>query len=180
MLTRKPCKWCGSLWHSKNKCPNAENKPLKATYKAKGTTSRPLQENGLERPKLAYKGSSERSQLIGWADKFFSLYIRTRGSDGFENRCYTCHVKLPIQDLQCGHYMRRDYFMTRWNEMNCNPQCNDCNVTKHGNLVVYRRMLVIEYGEAMVEGLEQLARQSGKVTLSDIQEVIDKHKGLVF
>lgn len=96
------------------------------------------------------------------------------------NYCYTCLKDYSIAQLQCGHYMRRDYFMTRWNEMNCHPQCNHCNVEMHGNLKVYRMRLVAEYGESAVEQLEQLARRSGKVTTLDVQAVIDQYKGVVF
>lgn len=179
-ILKPRCKICQSPWHYRGSCPQRQIKPRKAIYKSERTKPRPGTKSPLERPTLAYKGKSERSQLIGWADKFFSLYIRTRGGDGMYNSCYTCKRRFKITELQCGHYMRRDYFMTRWNEMNCNPQCNECNVEKHGNLEIYRALLVIDYGLTAVEGLEQLARRSGKITIMDIQEVIDKYKGVVF
>jgi hypothetical protein len=180
MLTRKNCKWCDSPWHSKNKCPEREIKPLKAVYKQKGTQSPFVEENAPERPKLAYKGSSERSQLIGYADKFFSLYIRTRGGDGMYNRCYTCGHKLLITELQCGHFMSRRFLNTRWSEVNCHVQCNECNVEKKGNLKVYELRLRQQYGDEMIDNLKREARAGGKVTLNYIQTVIDDYKGLVF
>lgn len=180
MLTHKACKWCGSLWHSKNKCPQRQINPFKPTYQSKGTSSLLSTENGLERPKLAYKGNSERSQLIGYADKFFSLYIRTRGSDGWYNHCYTCGVKQTIQDLQCGHFISRRFVNTRWNKLNCWPQCNTCNVEKKGNLKVYEALLRVHYGDAAIDQLKQLANSGDKFTLEDIKDIIDEYKGVAF
>ena len=180
MINPKPCKWCGSVWHSKNKCKEAPNKPLKTIYNRKGTNVPPKPQNASERLRLAYKGKSERSQLIGWADKYFSVYIRSRGGDGVTNTCFTCFVRLPYEDLQCGHFMARRYMNTRWHELNCWPQCNDCNVVKGGNLEVYERLLRAKYGDIAIDELRQLAQSSDKFSLGDIESVVERHKTIVF
>lgn len=172
------CAVCDSSEHYKFDCP--KKKRSKTNKTKKQPVPRPEQEKPLERPKMAYKADNERSQLIGYADKFFSLYIRTRGSDGFDNYCYTCSVRLPIQDLQCGHFIPRRYLNTRWNELNCWPQCNTCNVEKHGNLKVYEKRLVMNYSQAAVDGLWELARANIKISAFEIEEVVDKYKGVVF
>lgn len=180
MIAPKPCKWCESVWHSKNKCPLAPDKPSKLAYPRKGTNTPPKPQSASERPILAYKGSSERSQLIGYADKAFSLHIRTRGGDGSSNTCYTCSIRLPYDELQCGHFIARRYLNTRWHELNCWPQCNDCNVVKQGNLEVYERLLRHNYGDAAVDELQRLALSGGKITLLDIKDVVERYKGLAF
>lgn len=180
MLTQKPCRYCGSIWHSKNKCPNAPNKPLKAVYKQKATDTPVYEENPSERPRLAYKGQSERSQLIGYADKFFSLYIRTKGGDGWYTHCYTCSKKITYEEAQCGHFMSRRFLTARWSEINCHAQCNECNVEKHGNLVVYERLLRIQYGDSVIDDLKMTARSGDKVPLEYIESVINDYKGVVF
>lgn len=181
MLTRKPCKWCGSFWHSKAKCDKRENKPLKAVYKQKGTNSRLSPENPSERLRIAYKGKGERSQLVGEADKLFSIHIRQRGMDwAGDNTCYTCDVRLPWGQLQCGHFISRRYTNTRWNALNCWPQCNECNVEKQGNLIVYEARLRRQFGDAAIDGLIEFANSNVKFTLEDIKNVIKIHKRVVF
>lgn len=168
MLTRKPCKWCGSIWHSKNKCEKREYKPFQETYNHK----RPIAQLSTQKPsqalKLAHKGNSERSQLIGYADKYHSAYIR-----GLSEYCYTCDRQ--FEELQNGHFMSRRFIRTRWDNTNCHPQCNECNVEKGGNLIVYEQRLRREYGDEAIDNLKQLARSGNKFTLAEIQEVIDQY-----
>jgi hypothetical protein len=172
MLTRKPCKYCKSLWHSKTKCPQ---KPLHA-FKNQKRTQVPLSpQKPSERLRTRLRGTSERSQLVNAADRCFSLYIRQRGSDGVGNHCFTCDVYLPIEDLQNGHFMARRYYATRWHPVNCWPQCNDCNSVKHGNLVIYEKKLRAKFGNEAIDELKQLARSGNKVTSAEIQGVIDKY-----
>lgn len=180
MLTPKPCKWCDSIWHSKNKCKLAPQKPSKTIYKPKRANVPLTTQNASERPRLAHKGKSDRSQMIGWADKYFSAYIRQRGGDGTRNHCFTCSILLSYTDLQCGHFMSRRYMNTRWHELNCWPQCNDCNVVKGGNLEVYERLLRAKYGDKAIDELRQLAQSSDKFSLSDIESVVERYNGLVF
>jgi len=179
-MSPKPCKWCSSIWHSKNKCPKREKQALPDGFIQKRTNVPLLRQKPSDELRLAYKGSSERSQLIGWADKYFSLYIRQRDSDGSDNHCYTCGRKFPIDELQCGHFMSRRFLKTRWDEINCHPQCNECNVDKHGNLIVYEVLLRRDYGDLEIDKLKQFARSGKKVSQADIREVIDLYKGVVF
>lgn len=173
MIARKPCKYCGSLWHSKAKCPQKPSHAFKDQKRPNTPLSRQKPSEGL---KLAYKGKSERSQLVGWADKYFSIYIRKRGGDGIVNYCYTCDALLFWEDLQCGHFMARRYFPTRWHPVNCWPQCNDCNSVKGGNLVIYEQRLRKQFGDEAIDELKQLARSGNKVTTAEIQEVVDQYK----
>lgn len=155
-------------------------KPPKTSKNKKGTSSLPKQKNPLKRSKIARSPKSERSRATKEADRVFSLYIRQRGSNGTHNFCFTCGVYLEIGSLQCGHFMKRGFFNTRWHELNCWPQCNDCNVEKRGNLVVYRKILVSKYGELAVEGLEDLALAPSEISTPDIKEITKKYKPLVF
>lgn len=176
----KECKWCGSIWHSKNKCEKREIKPFQETYAHKRTIPPLSTENASEGLRLSYKGNSERSQLIGFADKYHSAYIRAEGGDGVWNWCYTCGTRVLIDEIQNGHFLRRGFINTRWDDMNCHPQCNECNVVKHGNLKVYEQKLRADYGDEAIDGLKQLAHSGNKVSQADIQEVIDSYKGVVF
>lgn len=173
MLTRKPCKYCGSLWHSKARCAQ---KPAHA-FKNKERTETPLlHKNALESLRTRQNGISERQQLTNRADKLFSPYIRMRNMTWYlTNYCFTCGVELPWGELQNGHFMPRRYVNTRWDEINCNPQCNDCNVVKGGNLEVYEKKLRTKHGDAIIDELIQRARSGNKFTTEQIREIVDKY-----
>lgn len=72
--------------------------------------------------------------------------------------------------------MSRRFFNTRWHPVNCWPQCNDCNVVKHGNLVIYEAKLRAQFGDEAIDELKELAYSMDKVTEADIVSVINKHK----
>lgn len=173
MLTRKPCKYCGSLWHSKAKCPEKPQNPFKPTERTQTPLSTKKPSQSL---RTRQKGKNERAQLVSWADKYFSIHIRSRGSDGVHNTCYTCDAFMPWEDLQCGHFMPRRFFLTRWHELNCWPQCNDCNSVKGGNLVIYEQRLRKQFGDEAIDELKQYARSGNKVTTAEIGEVVEKYK----
>lgn len=117
-----------------------------------------------------------RSSLIAEADRVFSLFIRKRGSDFGYNYCFTCNVRLAIEELQCGHFRPRRYLSTRWHIFNCWPQCNRCNVELSGNLVVYEKKLVALYGQDAVDGIYYLSYHGDKVTEDDLKEIIKKYR----
>ena len=167
MLTRKPCKWCGSVWHSKNKCEKREISPFKPVYSKKRTNS-PLS------PQSPSDGLRTRQEAIKEADRVFGAYIRS-----LSRTCYSCKRTYP-HDLQCGHFMSRRYIKTRWSELNCHPQCNECNVEKHGNLEAYEMWLRADYGDETIDMLKMAAIKGGKVSLMEIENVITEYKSLVF
>lgn len=78
--------------------------------------------------------------------------------------------------LQCGHFMPRRYLNTRWHPVNCWPQCNDCNVVKHGNLKIYEQKLRARFGDEAIDELIALARSTEKTTEEDIIAVINRWK----
>ena len=117
-----------------------------------------------------------RKSSIKEADRVFSLYIRNRGATYGYNHCFTCGAYLPIEELQCGHFRPRRYLNTRWHPFNCWPQCNTCNVDKHGNLTVYESKLVALYSQEAVDAIYELSTALQKITEEDIKEIIKKYK----
>lgn len=117
-----------------------------------------------------------RKSLIKEADRVFSLYIRNRGETFGYNHCFTCPTYLPIEALQCGHFRARRYLNTRWHPFNCWPQCNTCNVEKHGNLEVYEAKLVALYGQDAVDAIYELSTALEKITDEYIRNIINKYK----
>lgn len=68
---------------------------------------------------------------LGSADKWFALFIRLRdclqsGEELF-GICCTCGKLKSFIGLQCGHWIQRGNYGTRFDEDNCHIQCVYCN-----------------------------------------------------
>ena len=116
-----------------------------------------------------------RKTLVTKADKVFSEYIRRRyTNDNGLTECYTCGKKEHWKELQCGHFMSRKHYSTRWSETNCQVQCAGCNVFRYGEQYKFGRNLDIEFGNGTADELHQLSRQIVKYDNQDLMEMI-KH-----
>ena len=126
-------------------------------------------------PKLRSKVPSI-SKLIKTADALLSASVRQLGAnnEGIQT-CYTCGHKNHWKKLHCSHYLSRYYKAARWNRDNVRPACFICNIYKKGDLVVFRRNLISEIGEARVLHVEKLRDAPIKLTreflLSKIEEL---------
>lgn len=129
------CKICGKEGHYAFQC-FSRPKPIKAKI-----------------PKA--KTASSRKKVISELDKITSEYVRkSRADKSGLVYCYTCGVRLPWQEMDCGHYRSRRFIQTRFDLDNLRPQCKLCNRYKHGNLEIYRQKLVRELGEEKVREIE--------------------------
>jgi len=93
--------------------------------------------------------------------------------------CISCG---EFRELCAGHYWAAGNFESvRFNEVNVNGQCDECNIHLHANLILYGKALVKKYGQEEVDKLDfiiGLERQTGhykrdRVTLI---ELIMKYK----
>ena len=92
--------------------------------------------------------------LIRKLDKIFSLFVRIRDSD--ENgicTCITCGSKHHFRAIDNGHYIKRQYMSTRFNEFNCAAQCRKCNWLEQGANELYREALIKKYGQEIHDQL---------------------------
>lgn len=97
-------------------------------------------------------------------DAVFSLFIRwSRSADGVRVACVTCKTSIPIRLAQNGHFHERGHRATKWDERNCNPQCEHCNVTLEGNYEKYSWYMFERYGPAVLLELEVMKRQTFKL-----------------
>lgn len=90
------------------------------------------------------------STITNRLDKLVSKIVRLR-----DQYCVTCG---STQDAQCGHFIPRDMYPTRWDLTNCHRQCSSCNLYQKGNMVVYHAFIRREYGEKYPETLDALSR----------------------
>lgn len=148
----------------------AAQKPPKATKPRVALKKRSTGKLGGKKKKL-----KTQAQLKKQLDSVFSVYIRQK----YPARCYTCGVSKRRKDLQCGHFISRQYLMTRWHENNCRPQCVGCNVFGNGKPLDFEENLKKELGEQYVEDMKKTRHQMLKVDRHWYQEQIDKYKALI-
>jgi len=103
-------------------------------------------------------------------DAIFSIYIRTI----FPKVCYTCNK--PSDRLQCGHFISRQYLVTRWSVDNCRPQCWGCNGYGKGQTLIFEENLKREYGNDFVEAMKASRHQTMKVDRVWYREQIEMYK----
>lgn len=109
----------------------------------------------------------------------FSRYIRRlHANDSGMVNCYTCGSRMEWKEAECGHYVSRSNMATRFNEMNCKPQCWRCNHELRGNLKVFREKLVDDFGVDAVNDLEELGRSSLRMLPSELKEIYNNYKRL--
>lgn len=120
---------------------------------------------------------TERQKLIKELDKWFSIYIRTRGatSDGYV-KCFTCGKIGHWKTMDCGHYWSRRYLGTRWDEVNCQVQCKSCNIFREGNKPMFERELRKRYGEDILEHLNLKKGNAVKWDIGAIKLMIEYYK----
>lgn len=117
-----------------------------------------------------------RKKLIEKLDKAFSVYIRTRNAnlDGFVE-CITCGTVRHWKQMQCGHFMSRGKYATRWNEINCQVQCDGCNRWKQGEQYKFSKWLDAEYGEGTSDELVRLSNTTAKFSDSELEEMLNRY-----
>ena len=122
----------------------------------------------------------KRSTVVKELDKVFSLYIRQRNAnlDGFVE-CVTCGRSNHWKKMQCGHFMSRRKYATRWNEINCQVQCYGCNVMQQGQQYKFGVWIDQEYGGEMADDLVRLSNDTVKFTTPELEIMIEGYKEML-
>ena len=116
----------------------------------------------------------KRSTLVKKADAIFSQFIRQRNADdNGMTECFTCGKKDHWKSLQCGHFMSRKHYSTRWNEDNCQVQCVGCNVFRYGEQYTFGKNLDIFIKDGLAEELNILSHKIVKYDNNDLLELVD-------
>ncbi len=117
-----------------------------------------------------------QSSLRRKLDKVFSAWIRKRdtNSEGKGN-CITCG---QFTELECGHFIPRQFSATRWNELNSAGQCPRCNRWLHGDQAEYYEVMVKKYGQSTVDELMRLKHTTKKYTINELKELIERYSNV--
>ncbi len=92
-------------------------------------------------------------------DKIFSEYIRRINSnDSGITTCFTCGKTGHYETMQLGHYRPRAHMATRYHELNCKVQCEDCNCYKDGMYKTFGLRLDALHGPNTAESMYELSQ----------------------
>lgn len=106
------------------------------------------------------------------AQNAFNAYIRERD---INLGCISCGA-ITADAWHAGHWLSRGaHPELAFDERNCHKQCNQCNIHKSGNVLEYRKNLIIKIGLAEVEDLES-KKPLNKYTKEDFQAIEKKYK----
>ena len=128
-------------------------------------------------------------------DKVFSEFIRRRDAvlDGTMDNtglpgpvdycvCITCGTIAHWKSMDNGHYIKRQYMATRYDEKNCNCQCRSCNWLEQGANEKYKVAIDKKWGAGTVKDLEMKKHNKVKWTAWEYETLIkyyqDKIKGI--
>jgi hypothetical protein len=91
-----------------------------------------------------------RKTLVKNLDTIFSTYIRRKDAIDDIATCVTCGKKDHYKKLQCGHFMSRSNYSTRWEENNVGVQCYGCNISRSGEQFKFSLYLGNKLSEEML------------------------------
>ena len=163
-LKQKTCVSCGKpcIWFSRKRC--------KQCATVQDTIARDEEEQEVD---------EDLQGLVDDLDMWFSKFIRLYYADskGFV-LCYTSGRKMNWKQAQCGHFISRKHFATRWLPENCRPQSPTDNCLLDGNLEVFEKKLE-EENKGIVSWLKEQAREVCKPTREQLKQLIVEYRSKV-
>lgn len=98
------------------------------------------------------------------ADSVFSKWIIKR-----DGHCVTCGSRRQPNN---GHLFKRGRQLLRFNEFNCNRQCEPCNSLHNNKPEIYKKWFIGKYGQEKYDELETLSRQLKTWTVEEYEAII--------
>lgn len=105
-------------------------------------------------------------------DQIISKYVRLMGNGS----CYTCGLVRDKLELQCGHFLSRQYNATRYDLDNLRPQCVNCNVWRRGNIAFFADNLIKEIGKDRFDALVARGRTRKEFTKQELRDLIEEYQ----
>jgi hypothetical protein len=109
-----------------------------------------------------------RKTLVKNLDTIFSTYIRRKDAIDDIATCVTCGKKDHYKKLQCGHFMSRSNYSTRWDENNVGVQCYGCNISRSGEQYKFSQYL----GDMLSNEMFVKSKQTVKFADEDLINLI--------
>ena len=117
-----------------------------------------------------------RKGLIAKVDRAFSRYIRQKHAVGGWVECVTCGARMPWEESQAGHFVKRGHHATRWDERNVAPQCPRCNMHLNGAQDEFAAYIVRTHGQDTLEELLRLKRTAKRYGMADLRELLELYE----
>jgi hypothetical protein len=115
-------------------------------------------------PKIEHE---DLSALEKEADSVFAKKIIKR-----DKVCVTCKTD---KKLTCSHFFKRGRQLIRFDEQNCNCQCESCNSLHNDNKEPYTTWMRLTYGQEVIDDLEMKSRQLKSWTADEYRAIIAKY-----
>lgn len=116
-----------------------------------------------------------KAREIKKLDAALSRYVRSSNADHTGHaECFTCGVRKPWKEMDCGHFMGRSKYATRWlykpeeGLVNVMPQCKGCNMVNGGQQYVFGQRLDAVYGPGTADRIVQMSNQPSTHTLVEL------------
>jgi hypothetical protein len=118
-----------------------------------------------------------RAGLIKKLDQAFSRSIRQHHADfGGWVECVTCQKRMPWEDSQAGHFIKRGHAATRWDERNVAPQCARCNLYLNGAQDEFAAYIVRRFGQPALEELIRLKHTEKRWRIPELKELLEQYQ----
>ncbi len=103
----------------------------------------------------------------------FNRWIRERDKN---QPCISCQNPNP-KKVNAGHYFSAyNHSNVTFNEDNVHLQCEYCNTSLSGNLIEYRKNLILKIGVERFESLEKIAYTEKRYTKDELNEINTTYK----
>lgn len=113
-----------------------------------------------------------KSDHLKDAQAEFNKYIRARDKG---NSCISCGGNTGAK-MNAGHYKSVGaYPELRFTEINCHLQCEHCNSYLSGNVIEYRKNLLLKIGDRKVNWIEG-PHEPLNLTIDEIKEIKTKYR----
>ena len=163
-LKPKKCKNCGDTFNPFNSLQKACSSPCALSLAVKQREKKEKKQLAVDRREFKLNDKATQRNL---AQKYFNLYIRWRDKG---QPCISCQ-RTNIKKENAGHYRTTAAApQLRFNEENCNLQCEKCNSHLSGNIGEYRINLIKKIGQERVDWLEG-HHEPKKYTVHDLVEI---------
>lgn len=107
----------------------------------------------------------------------FSKWLRLKESNEHGACiCFTCGKVLAWDQAQAGHFVRCGKEATRFDERNVHVQCEECNITKGGNLEEYAKQIDLAYGEGTALEIKAKGEVIHLWTKEDLTTLLRKYR----
>jgi len=114
-----------------------------------------------------------KKQWLDIAQKVVNTFIRLRDKG---KPCCACGNKIKGV-VHASHYLSQgNHSIVRFHEDNIWSGCYKCNVQLSGNLIEYRKRLLLNIGKDRLEWLEDNGRREKKWEIDEIKEIIKVYK----